>query len=451
MNLTLGRVQNHPLNFAWHLPPSEPVVTSTSESPAALFWNMTPKSKLFINYNEDAIPEQTSVAPLSSLPRTNSSLSVVADQPSLPKSSMACLLFVSEPILDFYWNITPKYSFVTERLDIGATTDIFNETLTVIQLGTSSFDNGNQSQLLLPVFNPSLGWSQDNAWTSTWHLHTPEPMIRASITAFFRNVIPEKKLFIRNKHVIPTETGDASLPSIPLQNLTSFVSVELPWLPTTSRFIDVYMSKPLADFFWNATPTDKICTQHTDYYITGAHDVALVSVSSGISSLHATNHRFSVKWLMHLLLVVLSIFFNLKAKDMASIPSVASTDCAIDFGSIASCEVNNGKSADMFNNLSSYSFLFGIDDDDGGGGGGSGGDDGGCSLCYSLDSDGIDNDVDSLCYSMDDDGENGDSFSIFSCASSAAFVLPVAECSVPMKRHSARIAAMQHVCYKKFF
>jgi hypothetical protein len=168
------------------------------------------------------------------------------------------------------------------------------------------------------------------------------------------------------------------------------------------------MSKPLADVFWNATPTDKICTQHTDD-VAGTHRGALVSISSGISSLNATNHHFFLEWLMHLLLVVISIYFNSKAKDMASLPSVASADCAIDIGSITSCEVNDDKNVGILDELSSYSFLFGIDDDDDGGGGG----DDGYSLCYSFDSDGIDNDVDSLCYSLGDDGDNGDSLSFF--------------------------------------
>jgi len=257
--------------------------------------------------------------------------------------------------------------------------------------------------------------------------------IQDFIAVFFWNVTPEIFLFIQKKHVIPTETGDASLPSISLQNLTSFVSAELPWIPTTSRFIAVHMSKPLLDVFWNATPTDKICTHHA----------ALVSISSGLSSLNATNHHFSLEWLI-LLLVVLSIYFKSNANNMVSIPtSVASTYCAIDIGSIASYEVNDDENAGILDDLSSYSFLFGIDDDDDD-------DSVGSSLCYSLDSDGIDIDVDSLCYSVGDGGDDGDSLSIFSYGSSAASVLPVAECSVP-RRYSARIAAMDHVCYKKFF
>ncbi len=210
VNLSLGRFQNHPLNFSWHLPPPEPMVTSTSESSAGIFWNMTPKSNLLIDYNEKEIPEQTSVAPLSSLPWIHSSLSIVADQPSLPTPSMTCLLFASEPILDFYWNATPKYYFVMKRLDTGATTDIFNATLTVIQLGTSSLGVSNQSQVLLLAFNSSLGWSQGNARTSTWHLHMPKPIliaIKDSITAFFWDVTHEIVLFIQKSMLFLLRLG----------------------------------------------------------------------------------------------------------------------------------------------------------------------------------------------------------------------------------------------------
>jgi hypothetical protein len=503
INLTLGRVQNYPLNFAWHLPTPEPAVTITSDSAASLFWNVSPKSNDIIDYTAEMISNKTAAATMPTLPRICSSLSVIAELPSLPTPSKPCLLIASEPILDFCWNTTPKCSFVTESLDAGATTDIFNTTLTVIQSGTSSFGNGNQSQLLLPVFNSTGESAADLFWNMTPKgillidyndkaIHdktTVAPLESSSNKSSSLSVIdgqpsrpsPSKPslLFVSkpildfywNKtHNWPVatltlthlgtlgimstlaQTGYASLPTIPLQLSTSFVSVGQPWLPTTSKSMDMYLSKPLADFFWNATPTDKSGTQQTDdITVTGSHHVALAFISSGISSLNATNHHFSVEWLMHLLLVVLSIYFNSKAKDMASLPSVASTDCAIDFGSIASCEVNNGKSAGIFDDLSSYSFLFGIDDDNNDDDGGGGGGDDGSSLCYSLDSDGIDNGMDSLCYSMGDDVENGDSLSVFSYASSDTSVLPVAECYVPRQRLSARIAAMKHVCYKKFF
>jgi hypothetical protein len=165
------------------------------------------------------ISNKTVAATMPTLPRICLSLSVIAEQPSLPTPSKPCLLIASEPILDFCWNTTPKCSFVTESLDAGATTNIFNTTLTVIQLGTSLLGISNLAHSVL--FNSSLAWSQDNVWTSTWHLHMPKPMlmaIRDSITAFFWNVTHEIFLFIQNTHVIPTETGDASLPSIPLQN-----------------------------------------------------------------------------------------------------------------------------------------------------------------------------------------------------------------------------------------
>ncbi len=127
----------------------------------------------------------------------------------------------------------------------------------------------------------------------------------------------------------------------------------------------------------------------------------------------ATNYHFFLEWLRNLLLVVLSIYFNSRAKDIASLPSLASRYCAVDFCSIASCQVNNDKNSGIFNDLFSYSFLFGIDDDDDNDCGGCNDGDDGSSLCYSLDSDGIVNDVDSLCYSVGDDGENSDSLSFF--------------------------------------
>jgi hypothetical protein len=57
------------------------------------------------------------------------------------------------------------------------------------------------------------------------------------------------------------------------------------------------------------------------------------------------------------------------------------------------------------------------------------------------------NDDFSSSYGIDE--EDGDTNIDF--ASSAASVLPVVECSIPQRRRSARIAAMEHVCYKKFF
>jgi hypothetical protein len=59
-------------------------------------------------------------------------------------------------------------------------------------------------------------------------------------------------------------------------------------------------------------------------------------------------------------------------------------------------------------------------------------------------------DYDSLCYSNDDEDDN-DALSIFSCASSAASVLPVVECAISLRCHSSRMAAMEPFCYKKLF
>jgi hypothetical protein len=57
------------------------------------------------------------------------------------------------------------------------------------------------------------------------------------------------------------------------------------------------------------------------------------------------------------------------------------------------------------------------------------------------------NDDFSSLYGIDDEGDDAN----IDFASSAASVLPVVECSIPRRRRSARIAAMEHVCYKKFF
>jgi hypothetical protein len=53
------------------------------------------------------------------------------------------------------------------------------------------------------------------------------------------------------------------------------------------------------------------------------------------------------------------------------------------------------------------------------------------------------NDDFSIIYGMEDDGDNTNS--------STASALSVVECSIPQRRRSARIAAMEHICYKKFF
>jgi hypothetical protein len=223
MNLSLGRFQNYPLNFAWHLHPPEPVVTSTSEFTASLFWNVSPKSNLIINSSAEMISDKTAVPPLSTLPSNSSSLrslSGVAEQLSLPTSSKPSLLFVSKPILDFYWNTTLKWSMVTEKSERGAATGFLDSTLILTPLGTSSL--GIMSNLAQPLLlNSSLGWSQDSTWACTLHLHTPKPIVMAicdSSTAFFWNVTPEKFLLIHNNDVMPTKTGDASLPPIPPQN-----------------------------------------------------------------------------------------------------------------------------------------------------------------------------------------------------------------------------------------
>jgi hypothetical protein len=57
------------------------------------------------------------------------------------------------------------------------------------------------------------------------------------------------------------------------------------------------------------------------------------------------------------------------------------------------------------------------------------------------------NDDSSFLHGIDDHGDDTNA----DFASSAASVLPVVECSIPPRRRSARIAAMEHVCYKKFF
>jgi hypothetical protein len=49
---------------------------------------------------------------------------------------------------------------------------------------------------------------------------------------------------------------------------------------------------------------------------------------------------------------------------MAPLPSVASTDCAVDFGSTSICALNKEGNAEINDDFSSFSVLFGIDDDD---------------------------------------------------------------------------------------